>query len=107
VVKGTALANDWRRGDYRPWALNEYLETAADLVELTPPGIVYHRLTGTAAPNILLAPDWCRYKWRVIDGIAATLRARGTRQGAACVHPSQPEISPAWNSSARPATSPR
>ncbi len=83
VVRGTRLANEWRHGDYRPWPLAAYLETAADLVEHTPPAVVYHRLTGTAAPEILLAPDWCRHKWRVIDGIAATLVRRGSRQGSA------------------------
>lgn len=83
VVKGTQLANQWRRGEYRPWPLQDYLETAADLIEHTPPGVVFHRLTGTASPQILLAPDWCRYKWRVIDGIAATLARRGSRQGSA------------------------
>ncbi len=86
VVKGTMLANQWRRGEYRPWALGEYLDTAANLVEQTPPEVVYHRLTGTASPQILLAPDWCRYKWRVIDGIAATLQQRGSCQGSALSH---------------------
>ena len=82
VVKGTQLANQWRRGDYPPWSLDDYIATAADLVERTPPDVVFHRLTGTASPQVLLAPDWCRYKWRVIDGIAATLLHRGTRQGS-------------------------
>ena len=90
VVKGTQLANQWRRGEYRPWALGDYVETAADLVERTPLEVVYHRLTGTASPTLLLAPDWCRHKWQVIDGIAATLLRRGSRQGSALVsqHPS-------------------
>ena len=83
VVRGTALANQWRRGEYRAWPLQDYLETAADLVERTPPEVLYHRLTGTAAANILLAPDWCGRKWRVIDGIAATLQRRGRCQGSA------------------------
>jgi radical SAM protein (TIGR01212 family) len=83
VVKGTRLATQWRRGDYRPWPLGDYLETAADLVEQTPPEVVYHRLTGTASAQLLLAPDWCQHKWRVIDGVAATLARRGTCQGHA------------------------
>jgi len=83
VVKGTLLANQWRRGEYRPWALDEYLETDAVLVEQTPPEVVYHRLSGTASAQIQLTPDWCRYKWRVIDGIAATLKQRGSCQGSA------------------------
>jgi len=93
VVKGTRLANDWRRGGYRPWSLEAYLHTAADLVEQTPPEVVFHRLTGTASPRILLAPQWCQFKWRVIDGIAAELARRGSRQGGARDAPSQPEVS--------------
>ena len=73
VVKGTRLANDWRRGNYAPWTQQDYVETAADLVERTPENVVYHRLTGTASPQGLLAPDWCARKWRVIDAIAETL----------------------------------
>lgn len=82
VVKGTRLANQWRRGEYRPLTLSEYINIAADLIEMTPAEIVYHRLTGTAARQILLAPSWCQYKWRVLNGIEATLRERGSYQGA-------------------------
>ncbi len=105
VVRGTRLANDWRRGSYTPWPLAAYLETAADLIERTPPEVVFHRLTGTAAPRMLLAPAWCRYKWRVIDGIAATLVHRGTRQGSALASAHPQEVPPPWNSSAQPAVS--
>jgi radical SAM protein (TIGR01212 family) len=83
VVKGTALANDWRRGTYQALAFEDYVETAAALIEHTPPEIVYHRLTGTASAEILLAPAWCAQKWRVLNAIAAELVARGTCQGAA------------------------
>jgi len=83
VVKGTQLANAWRRGEYRPLEMNQYIEIAADLVERTPPEIIYHRLTGTAPRELLLAPDWCSCKWRVLNGIETELRRRGTRQGAA------------------------
>jgi radical SAM protein (TIGR01212 family) len=83
VVKGTVLANAYRRGEYRPLNREEYIRTAADLIELTPPEIVFHRLTGTAAPAILLAPAWCAHKWNVLNGIAEELARRGTCQGAA------------------------
>ena len=83
VVKGTQLANQWRRGEYRPWSQDDYVETAADLIERTPPEVVFHRLTGTASARVLLAPDWCQRKWRVIDAIAASLARRRTWQGYA------------------------
>jgi hypothetical protein len=83
VVKGTQLANAWRRGEYQPLEMDEYIRNVADLVEQTPPEIVFHRLTGTAAASILLAPQWCNQKWRVLNGIAQELQQRGTRQGRA------------------------
>jgi hypothetical protein len=83
VVKGTALANDWRRGEYAPLAFADYVATAVEMVERTPPEIVYHRLTGTASPDILLAPAWCAGRWRVLNAIAQRLAERGSCQGAA------------------------
>ncbi len=81
VVRGTRLANAWRRGEYTPLGREAYIREAADLVERTPAEIVFHRLTGTAGESILLAPDWCREKWRVLNGITAELFRRGGRQG--------------------------
>jgi radical SAM protein (TIGR01212 family) len=87
VVKGTRLANEWRRGEYTPWTMTDYISTVADLVEQTPSEVVYHRLTGTASLDILLAPRWCNWKWRVLNGIEQELVRRGTRQGSACETP--------------------
>lgn len=81
VVKGTALANEWRRGEYQALTLKEYINTVADLVALTPKEIIFHRLTGTAQKDILLAPEWCSQKWNVLNGITAELMQRGHSQG--------------------------
>jgi radical SAM protein (TIGR01212 family) len=85
VVRGTQLANEWRRGEYEPLVFEDYLQIAADMVERTPPQVSFHRLTATAQANLLLAPDWCGRKWQVIDGIAAELQRRGSQQGSAWV----------------------
>jgi radical SAM protein (TIGR01212 family) len=81
VVKGTMLANQWRRGEYRPLNREEYVRIACNLIERTPAEIVYHRVTGTAPRDILLAPEWCSEKWNVLNGIEQELRRRGHRQG--------------------------
>jgi radical SAM protein (TIGR01212 family) len=81
VVKGTRLANEWRRGDYVPLALEDYVMIAADLIERTPWEVVYHRITGTAPERLLLAPAWCSRKWPVVNAIVAELARRGSRQG--------------------------
>lgn len=81
VVKGTRLANEWRRGEYQALTLPAYVHMAADLIECTPSEIVFHRLTGTAPANLLLAPDWCAHKWTVLNALAEELRMRGVHAG--------------------------
>ena len=82
VVKGTLLANQWRRGEYLPLSSEEYISISADLIERTPRSVIYHRVTGTASKDILLTPDWCSKKWAILNGIESELRRRGTRQGS-------------------------
>ncbi len=82
VVKGTRLANQWRRGEYRPLQLDEYVDIAAQLIINTPAEVIYHRVTGTAAPGILLAPQWCSRKWLVLNGITAALQRLRRVQGS-------------------------
>jgi len=77
IVKGTQLANEWRRGEYKPLSLDEYVQVAADLIQQTPPDIIYHRLTATASEDILLAPGWCSKKWLPLNLIAEELEKRG------------------------------
>jgi len=81
VVKGTMLANQWRRGEYTPWRMEDYVQTVADMVERTPDAVLYHRLTGTASTDMLLMPKWCNWKWRVLNAIEHELARRGSRQG--------------------------
>lgn len=76
VVKGTQLANEWRRGEYQPLSLHQYVGIAADLVQQTPDEIIFHRLTATASERILLAPTWCARKWLPLNMIAQELESR-------------------------------
>lgn len=81
VVKHTVLANQWRRGEYQPMTREIYIRHACDLIERTPEHILFHRVTGTAAKDILLTPEWCSQKWNVLNGIENELARRGHRQG--------------------------
>lgn len=81
VVKNTILAYQWKQGDYQPLAQSEYIRIAADLIERTPQEVIFHRVTATAAQDILLAPSWCSQKWNVLNGIEQALRLRDSRQG--------------------------
>ncbi|MDQ1362205.1 MAG: uncharacterized protein QG652_65, partial [Pseudomonadota bacterium] len=73
VVKGTQLANEWRRGEYQPLTLDEYVDTAVAMIRHTPADIIFHRVTATASLDMLLAPLWCNKKWLVLNSIAQKL----------------------------------
>ena len=73
VVKGTQLANEWRRGEYQPLTMDDYVSDVVELIMRTPDDIIFHRLTGTASSNVLLAPQWCSKKWQVLNRITTEL----------------------------------
>lgn len=78
VVKGTQLANEWRRGEYHPLTMDEYVSDVVELIKRTPDQVIFHRLTGTASSTVLLAPQWCSQKWRVLNAISSKLAALAT-----------------------------
>jgi uncharacterized protein len=83
VVRGSALEDLYRQGSYRPLEEEEYVRAVADFLELLPPHLVIHRLTGDPHPEELVAPAWCRDKSRVLAGIRNELARRGRCQGSA------------------------
>lgn len=82
VVKGTQLANEWRRGEYQPLSMDDYVADIVEMVMRTPDNIVFHRLTGTASADILLAPKWCAKKWLVLNAITSALAGQVVISGA-------------------------
>ena len=80
VVKGTQLANEWRRGEYQPMTMRDYVSDVVELINRTPDDVIFHRLTGTASEHVLLAPSWCSKKWQVLNAITAAL-AKQEKQG--------------------------
>ncbi len=76
VVKGTQLAKDYFNKKYQPITQHDYVNVVADLIEMTPDNIIYHRVTGTASEDILISPHWCSKKWQVINAITQELHNR-------------------------------
>ena len=69
VIKDTALARIYERGEYEPLSMDEYVEIVAEALTLLPPETVIGRLTGDGMQSELLAPDWSRKKTVVINNI--------------------------------------
>ncbi len=82
VMEGTALAELYRKKLYTPPTLEEYIDTAADVISTIPDSIVIHRITGDCPRDLLIAPMWNKDKNTVIEGINRVLKERGERQGS-------------------------
>jgi radical SAM superfamily enzyme len=69
--------------DYVPFSsMEEYISLVCDILEILPPEMVVHRLTGDTPRRDLIAPEWSYRKRSILNGITAELRRRGTYQGA-------------------------
>ena len=81
VLRHTALAKLYERGEYLPLEKEEYVALVADALELLPPETVIARVTGDGMADDLLAPDWSRKKVSVINDIDKLLYERSSYQG--------------------------
>lgn len=81
VCRGTALADLYARGEYKPLAQAEYVDWLADALPLLRPEIVVQRLSGDPAPGELLAPDWAGRSRDTLNRILAELIRRDAWQG--------------------------
>ena len=83
VLRGTALAAAYTRGDYAPISLDDYVSvTAAQLTRL-PADIVIARVTGDGDRDALLAPAWSLRKREAVAALDRYLYAHGLWQGCA------------------------
>jgi radical SAM protein (TIGR01212 family) len=84
IIKNTKMAEQYQRGEFGVLSLEEYAKRAVDIIEILPPHVVIHRLTGEVEPERLIAPEYCTYakKQEVINAIVEELKRRNTYQGA-------------------------
>ena len=81
VLKNTQLATQYECHPFPLFSLEEYCELIVDCLELLPPEMVIHRMTGDAPRNLLIAPLWSTDKKRVRNTIHRRLVERNTWQG--------------------------
>lgn len=81
VLKNTDLADLCARGELHIMSLQEYIGLLAECVEMLPPDMVIHRLTGDGPKSILLAPLWSANKRVVLNTIQQEFRKKDVRQG--------------------------
>ncbi len=79
VVKRTALANEFTRGEFTPISEEEYLEVLVKSIEMKPENIHVQRVTAGIDDDSLLAPTWCRNKNTQIKNINLALKKIGLK----------------------------
>ena len=79
VVKRTALANEFNRGEFRPISEEEYLNVLVKSIEMKPENVSVQRVTAGIDDDSLLAPSWCRNKNTQIKNINAALKTIGLK----------------------------
>lgn len=84
VLRGTALAVLYERGDYTPLTRDEYVSTVCDQLERFPAETIIGRVTGDGISEDLLSPDWSRRKTEVANEIDKELYRRQSFQGFRC-----------------------
>lgn len=74
ILKGTDLALDYEKGLFEVMTLPEYCSILCRCLEILPPDIVVHRITGDGPKKLLIAPKWSADKKNVLNTINRHLK---------------------------------
>ncbi|HKM43168.1 MAG TPA: TIGR01212 family radical SAM protein [Limnochordia bacterium] len=81
IQRDTDLYHYYQAKPFPLLGREQYIGIICDSLELLPPGVVIHRLTGDGNKELLEAPKWSLDKLRVLSGIDRELRDRDSIQG--------------------------
>ncbi len=79
VVKRTALANEFTKGNFTPISEDDYLDVLVESLLMKPENISVQRVTAGINDDSLLAPQWCRDKNLQIKHINKALKPHGLK----------------------------
>lgn len=81
AVEGTELAAMYRRGEFTPVTLEQYVSVAADFLECLSPRISVQRLYGSSPVEIRVAPQWGLKNNQMWYAVLNELQRRNSHQG--------------------------
>ena len=81
ILKDTDLCDFYEKRPFHILSKEEYIPLVVDVIELLPPDIVIHRMTGDGAKDLLVAPRWSLNKLAVLSGIDKEFKTRDSFQG--------------------------
>ena len=81
LMRKTPMVKQYEAGLLQFLEQDQYVRLIVDALEMLPPEMVIHRLTGDSPPDLLIGPLWSRNKWEVLTAIDRELVRRETWQG--------------------------
>jgi hypothetical protein len=81
VMRKTPMVKQYEAGLVQFLEKDEYVRLVVDTLEILPPDMIVHRLTGDAPRDLLIGPMWSLKKWEVLNAIDAELKRRDSWQG--------------------------
>lgn len=81
LMKRTPMVKQFEKGLVKFLEFDEYIELVCDQLEIIPPHIIIHRLTGDAPADMLIGPIWSMKKWEILNAIDKELERRNSWQG--------------------------
>ncbi|AMA73899.1 MULTISPECIES: TIGR01212 family radical SAM protein [Aneurinibacillus] len=81
LLRKTPMVKQYEAGLVKFLERDQYVRLVVDALEILPPEMIVHRLTGDGPPDLLIGPMWSRKKWEVLNAIDAELKRRDTWQG--------------------------
>lgn len=81
VIKDTPMAKMLEKNMMTLMTQEDYINLVCDQLEILPPEMVIHRLTGDGKKEDLVGPLWSLKKWEVLNAIDDTLKSRDSYQG--------------------------
>lgn len=81
LMTNTKMMRDYNEGRLQLMSKEAYVSVICDQLEMIPPEIVIHRLTGDAPFKTIIGPMWSLKKWEVLNAIDAEMKRRNSYQG--------------------------
>ncbi len=81
LMRNTRMLRDYHEGRLHLMRRDTYVSLICDQLEMIPPEIIIHRLTGDAPWDSLVGPMWSLKKWEVLNEIDREMLRRNSYQG--------------------------
>lgn len=81
LLKGTPMVKQYEKGLLQFLSFDSYISLVCDQLEILPPEMIIHRITGDGPIDLMIGPMWSVNKWEVLNAIDAELKRRNSWQG--------------------------